>query len=408
MLATAALLVAALVTVAGCAHKPKEAPERKTYSFWPSAPDEPHIQFLTTFNSTTDLAPKRSSFDEMVYGRESEDTAAINKPYGVRMWNGRIYVCDVRSRGITVLDLRKQQARLMGITGSDAIKKAVDLAISPDGIKYVVDQGQQAIVVFDADERFVSAFPLRDGSPVGAAVYGNLLYVTDFKNAQVKVLDRASGKVLRTIGERGGGDGQFIGPLGVAVDKAGNVYVSDTIRARVQKFSPDGTFLMGFGEPGDRPGNFIRPKQIAVGSDGHIHVVDAAFNNVQVFDPEGQVVGYYGAVGYFPGAMDLPAGLDINEADLDVFEKYLHPAFQAERIILVANQFGPQKVSVYAMGHLKQGKTVADIAPGRASVLSGLVAATQPASATQPVSAETANTDLGVPASTDGRTAGRP
>ena len=84
--------------------------------------------------------------------------------------------------------------------------------------------------------------------------------------------------------------------------------------------------------------------------------------------------------------MDLPAGLDVNESDLALFEKFVHPAFQAQRIVLVANQFGPQKLSVYAMGGLKPGKTVADLT-GRATVGTGTAAATQPA-ATQPTGTE--------------------
>jgi DNA-binding beta-propeller fold protein YncE len=386
------ILAALLLT--GCSSQPKsKSVSNRIYSFWPAAPDEPHVQFLAAFNSSQDVATARSGLQDAIYGREPQQIHAINKPYGVRLWNGRLYICDVRGTGITVLDLRKRQTRVMGATGSGTISRAVDLCITPDGTKYVVDAAQRTILVFNADERFVAQFPLGDSSPVGIAAAGERLYVTDFKSANVKVLDRSSGKLLRTIGERGGEDGQFIGPLAVAVDKDGNVYVSDTIRARVQKFSPDGKFLLGFGEPGDRPGNFVRPKHLGIGSDGHIHVVDAAFNNVQVFDPEGRVVGYYGAPGNHPGAMDLPAGLDLIESDLDVFAQYLHPAFDAERLIVVSNQFGPQKVSVYAMGHLKPGKTVADLAPTRASVAEGTLAAA-PQPATQPsVSAAVGDTD---------------
>jgi hypothetical protein len=48
-------------------------------------------------------------------------------------------------------------------------------------------------------------------------------------------------------------------------------------------------------------------------------------------------------------------------------------------------------VCVYAMGHLKAGKTVADVATGRANVLAGTVAATQPtAGATTQPADETA------------------
>jgi hypothetical protein len=387
------LLTATILLLTGCAAQQKSAPAAsKSYAFWPDAPDEPRIQFLTAFNSSKDLneKAKKGGLEDMIYGSEPEQSLEISKPYAVRMWNGRVYVCDVRGKGVTVLDLRKKQTRVMGASGAGAVNKAVDVAIAPEGTKYVVDPTQSSIVCFDAEERYLTKFPLPNSSPVGAAVWSNLLYVVDFKAAHVKVLDRATGQLLRTFGEKGGEDGQFIGPLAVAVDQQGNIFVSDPIRARISKFSPEGKFLVGFGQPGDRPGDFVRPKHMGVGADGRIHIVDAAFNNVQVFDPDGRVEGYYGAVGTHLGNMDLPAGLDVHESDFDLFASYVHPAFEVERLILVANQFGAAKISVYAMGHLKTGKTVADIAPTRAPTIPGLVPATQAApAATQPAVAAT-------------------
>jgi len=395
ILFTAAL--ALLASLIGCAAQPNAAApvEQLTqYSFWPDAPNEPHIQYLTSFNSSADVELKQkktTGLDQMIYGDDRQQVLPIVKPYGVRMFNGCIYVCEIRTKGITILDLRNKQTRIMGATGKNALGKAVDLAISPEGYKYVVDTEKNAIVVFDQKDSYAGTFPLKDAAPVAATVWQNLLYVVDYKNAHVKVLDRSNGQLLRTFGERGGEDGQFIGAIAICTDKQGNIYVSDAIRAHVQKFSPEGKFLLGFGEPGDRPGNFIRPKHMGVGSDGRVHIVDAAYNNVQVFDPDGQVEGYYGTGGSFPGAMNLPAGLDVNETDLDLFQKFIHPAFQADRLIVVANQFGNQKISVYAMGHLKPGKTVADIAPARLQVESGtVVATTQPAAAaTQPTATVT-------------------
>jgi hypothetical protein len=369
-----------LLLLIGCSSgHPTTQPARKIYAFWPPPPDEPHIQFLTRFDSNKDILPKRSTFEDLVYGSEPDQVLPIGKPYGLRMYNGCIYVCDIKGTGIIVLDLRKHQTRIMGASGAGKVNKAVDLAIAPDGMKYVVDNTQSSIIVFNAEERYVTQFPFTESNIVGAAVFENHLYVTDMKNCQVKVLDRFTGKLQQTIGSKGGNDGQFIGPLAVTVDKQGNIYVCDTIRARIQKFDSDGKFLLGFGTAGDRPGNFIRPKHMGIGSDGSLHVVDASFNNVQVFDEEGRVVGYYGANGTHPGAMNLPAGLAVYEGDLDLFQPYVHPAFEIERVILITNQFGSNKVAVYAMGHLKPGKTMADINSSRAIMDSGTRATTQPA-----------------------------
>ena len=61
-------------------------------------------------------------------------------------------------------------------------------------------------------------------------------------------------------GLQGTGPGQFkgpgAGPTGVAVDSAGNVYVTDPAAYRVQKFDPDGNFLLMFGgDVNQGPGN---------------------------------------------------------------------------------------------------------------------------------------------------------
>jgi hypothetical protein len=48
-------------------------------------------------------------------------------------------------------------------------------------------------------------------------------------------------------GLSGANAGQFANPVGAAVDSLGNIYVVDLANRRVQKFAPDGTFLLMFG-----------------------------------------------------------------------------------------------------------------------------------------------------------------
>lgn len=343
----------------------------KQYAFWPTAPDEPHIQFLRAFNSSEDVAPPQSHLDEVMYGQRQ--VLAIVKPYGVAVASGRIYVCDIRSRGITVLDLNQKVAKVVGVGGSIEIGKAVDIAIAPDGNRYVVDSDKKAIVVLDADDHPVDRFAVKDLNPVSVAVYQNELFVVDFTAMVVKVLDRATGRYLRTIGSVGVEDGQFTKPLCVRVDPKGIVFVDDVLTCRIHRFNRDGTFLSSFGQSGNRPGDFVRPKHFSFDKNGDLYIVDSAFNNVQVFDDKQKIAGYFGSAGNHPGAMELPAGIYVDDdpQDLAIFQQYVHPAFQAERLIVVANQFGSQRVSVYAGGRLKPGKTLADVAPTRAKVSAG-------------------------------------
>ena len=59
----------------------------------------------------------------------------------------------------------------------------------------------------------------------------------------IQVFD-ASGNYITKWGSRGGGDGQFNSPTGVAFDSKGYVYITDTgnrrrlINSRIQKFRP--------------------------------------------------------------------------------------------------------------------------------------------------------------------------
>jgi NHL repeat len=57
-------------------------------------------------------------------------------------------------------------------------------------------------------------------------------------------------------GSDGTGDGQFLRPHDVNFDSKGNVYVSDRDRNDVQKFTPNGTFIMKWGSEGDKEGQF--------------------------------------------------------------------------------------------------------------------------------------------------------
>jgi DNA-binding beta-propeller fold protein YncE len=244
------------------------------------------------------------------------------------------------------------------------MRQPTDIAIAPDGMKYVVDRRVGRIFVFDAEDRHVSTLGQRGLIPVGVAVRGDELYVPDFETQSVLVLDRHTGTTLRSIGEAGGGPGQFIRPLGIDVDQEGNVYVTDAIRGRLQKFAPDGELIFIQGDISDAPGDFVRPKHVAVDRDGVIYVVDAAFQNVQMFNTDGELLMFFGSPGSHLGSMSLPAGVAVYDADMDLFEEYAHPAFESKRIVLVTNQFGLHKVAVYALGNLRQGATIDDITPG--------------------------------------------
>jgi len=374
----------ALAVVSGCsapggmtdkqraAITPTAAPEGK-YSFWPLFPDEPRIQFLKSFSTSEDLNPSNASaLEKVVFGKQVETTGGINKPYGVAMRSGKIYVCDIQGNSLVVLDLSKKQMRLIGTSGTNRLAHPVAVALADDGMIYVADNERGLVVVFDANERYHSSIGFEKFNPVAVAVHGQALYACDKAGQNVAVFDRLTGRKTGTIGSVGDAEGQFRVPLGVCVDKTGNVYVSDMMACRVQKFTPDGKYAGVYGKLGDHGGSFARPKHMAIDSSGIQYIVDAAFQNVQLFDEQNRVLMAFGAAGGFPGAMNLPAGVCVTDDSLEYFKDKLHPGFDPKRLVVVTNQFGPNKVSVYALGQVRSGWTAQQLAASSAGVSSGM------------------------------------
>ncbi|MCA9311911.1 MAG: hypothetical protein KDA21_11940, partial [Phycisphaerales bacterium] len=343
------------------------------YAFWPLAPDEPRVQFLKSFVVSSDVQPrKRSNLDTLIFGSESEEVAAIDKPSGVAMSKGRIYVCDIRKEAVVVFDVAARQMRIMGSSGVNRLGNPVDICIADDGMIYVADNSRNAVIEFTPKERYSRALGRSGMRPTAVAVGNGRVYVSDGAGQKILILDRSSGEVVGEFGSAGDGEGQFRFPLGLDVDREGRVNVVDFMRCRVQRFTPDGAFIDGFGELGDYAGAFAKPKHMTVDSEGIIYVVDSAFQNVQLFNDDFRMLMHFGSAGDYPGAMNLPMGVCTSDDDIELFADLIHPGFDARRLVVVTNQFGDQKVSLYALGQLRDGWTVAQVSASSLEVPSGM------------------------------------
>jgi len=137
------------------------------------------------------------------------------------------------------------------------------------------------------------------------------VYVADTFNHRVQKF-AADGTFIAAFGSQGGGDGQFRYPMGIAVDSAGHVWVTDSNNHRVQKFGPDGTYLAQFGTAGSGAGQFNQPQGIAIDSGGQLYVVDLGNNRVQKFTAAGAFVTAWGTLGTGDGQLYQPHGIAVD------------------------------------------------------------------------------------------------
>ncbi|WP_455388245.1 6-bladed beta-propeller [Petrachloros mirabilis] len=228
---------------------------------------------------------------------ESQEVMAIPAPYLLAMSIGREGVDD---------------GELSSPTG---------IALDKDGNIYVADTDNHSIQKFDKTGKFIARWggepSAEEGSfyyPRGLAIGANdTLYVADSGNNRVEKFD-LEGNVMQAWGKfgfawRGAELGKFDVPWGLATDQEGNLYVSDTSNARIQKFKSDGTPLLKWGRDGSFDGAFFFPRGVAVDFVGNIYVADESNNRVQKFDARGSFLTKWGREGAGPGQFKSPWGL---------------------------------------------------------------------------------------------------
>jgi len=353
-LALAAMAAVAAIA-AGCATTP---PPPASGVFFPPPPEPPRIQFLTSYSGSKDVETQ-SAFDRFVVGEKQN--LEVDKPYGVAVHDGKIYVCDTNAT-VAVFDLKgKTFGALKGAVGEGRLVAPVNISVDAEGAKFVADPGRGQVVEFDRDDAYVRAFAVGGGwRPVDAVHLEGRVYVADSTKAKVWVLDRHSGEVVKSIGDQGPPEERLSRPTNLAFDAEKNLYVSDAGRFQVVKYDRDGHFKATIGTLGDNPGHFARPKGIAVDREGRLYAVDAAFNNVQVFNPAGRLLLHFGGGGATEGRFLLPAKVAIDYDNVRFFQPLAARGFQIEYLILVTGQFGERLVNVLAYGREKGRKYATD------------------------------------------------
>lgn len=200
-------------------------------------------------------------------------------------------------RGLS--DGRFQKPRAMTIDRQDHI--------------YIVDMTAR-IQAFDSDGKFLNSWQTPDhraGKPTGLSIdHEGRVLVADTHYYELLVYS-PQGELLQKIGGKlGNRPGEFGLVTDAVQDSQGNMYISEYGEYdRIQKFSPDGHFLLQFGGHGRAPGQFMRPQNMAMDEGDRIWVADACNHRIQVFDVAGKLLDMWGENGAAAGQLCYPYDL---------------------------------------------------------------------------------------------------
>ncbi|WP_371865253.1 SMP-30/gluconolactonase/LRE family protein [Massilia eburnea] len=237
--------------------------------FYYHGPSVPHAAAPAPVQIKRGPAPTERSWPARL---ETVLDAGLADPYGVAAdGKGNIYFSDGGERNTVSLLAPDGSVRVIaggaegyrdGVGAAASFNTPSGIALDKKGNVYVADTGNHAI-------RKIAA----DGTVSTLAGSG----IAGFADGQ-------------------GAQAQFNGPVGVAVDEDGIVYVADTYNDRIRRIAPDGTVttLAGNGQPDLADGigeaaQFDTPCGIAVGKDG-IYIADSRNDAIRRINPDGSVI----------------------------------------------------------------------------------------------------------------------
>lgn len=340
-----------LIAVAGCATVKR--PDF-TELLWPPPPQTSRIKFVGLLHNQNDLGRSAGElFVEALLGRKkAPETLQTPMAVAPSRDGKRLYVSDYAKRNVFVFDFEERRVWFLH-SAIHSFKRPFGVAVDGKDNVYVVDSAQRLIRVFDSKGKFLRDITYEKlERPTGIAIDTGRrrLYVADSsfrtsENHLIHVFD-LDGTHLKAFGGRGVEEGKLYFPTYLALDGTGNLYVTDTLNARVQAFDAEGRHLKTFGERGDSFGMFDKPKGVALDSFGNVYVVDSTWSNVQIFNRRKQTLLYFAGRGRIPGLLFNPTGIAIDR----------------DNRIYVADAFNG-RVSIYQLINTKAADSFVTVPP---------------------------------------------
>ena len=283
------------------------------------------------------------------------DSTHIYTPHGIGIDpSGNIYVSE--RRGNRWLKINPNGTRVwskgtpgMRVNNSQHFGNNLygNPAVSADNLLYLPAGSQRCVKVYDLDGIYQSATIGTCHGSTGddGTLLGNVagvaisplnarIYVVDRGNRKVKVYD-SSRNYLGYIGQGlgstgyGNGDYQFDEPMGIAVDKDGNIYVADRYNHRVQKYNSGGVFQYSIGETDWCDWDYdhlCAPSGVAVDRQNRVYIAENWNDRVSIYDSAGAylttIVGGWGTT---IGKFNEPSGVAVAlDGTVYVTEYYNH------------------------------------------------------------------------------------
>ena len=166
--------------------------------------------------------------------------------------------------------------------GGEHVQTPYYVSVSSDGRIITSDSDGKRMKVLTADgKNLLQSFkaPGCDETPDCVIYHQDKFFASFARSCRVMVFNNA-GKYLHDIGSKGSGDGQFLKPVGLVIDKLNRLIICDAENVRLQLFTLEGKYIAQIA------GSFFKggyPRYAVVSNTGYLFVTDTYLACVHVF-----------------------------------------------------------------------------------------------------------------------------
>ena len=178
---TLGLVLGAWLCLVGCSTTKKTAEQA---IFYPPAPSEPKLQYLTSFSMSSDLVPRASGFNRFLLGEDTSRYTSIMKPYGLEVRGSKLYVCDTIVSQMHILDFTALTWETFVPKNRGKLDKCINVAVDSEGNRYVSDPGRGEATVAEHGA-IVRAIEARDEDAAEAAAR---LHISNAYVSRLKII----------------------------------------------------------------------------------------------------------------------------------------------------------------------------------------------------------------------------